>query len=93
MGTAVTMTLGGILGRAMSRPRLLVAMVRAAWRFRARGWWRRPPFLPVPPPEYVEWRMHTAYGDQGRAPTALEMERYVRWANRMHGARRGAGAS
>jgi hypothetical protein len=93
MGTAVTTTLAGIVARAVSRPRLLAAMMRAAWRFRARGWWRRPPFLPVPPPEYLEWRMHTAYGDQGRVPTALELERYVRWANRMHGTRRGGGRS
>jgi hypothetical protein len=88
------MMLSGILGRALSRPRLAFAMLRAAWRFRARGWWRRPPFLPLPPRDYIEWRMHTAYGDQGRAPTAAEVDSYVRWANRMHGTRRaGAGRS
>ena len=66
------------------RPRLLAALLRAAWRFRARAWWRRPPFLPLPPREYVDWRMHTAYGDEGRLPTPGELERYARWANRMH---------
>jgi hypothetical protein len=66
-------------------------MLRAAWRFRARGWWRRPPFLPVPPPEYLAWRLHTAYGETGRLPTVDEVDRYVRWAGRMHGTRR-AGA-
>ena len=58
-------------------------MLRAAWRFRARGWWRRRPFLPLPPPEYLEWRLHTAYGDDGE-PSPDELERYVAWANRMH---------
>lgn len=77
----------GILGRAARRPRLLVSMARAAWRFRARSWWRRPPFLPVPPREYVEWRIHTAYGDEGREPTVTELQRYIEWANRMHRSR------
>lgn len=73
-----------ILRKAAPRPRLLIALLGAAWRFRRRAWWRHPPFLPVPPREYVDWRMHTAYGDEGRTPTAGELERYVRWANRMH---------
>jgi hypothetical protein len=63
-------------------------MLRAAWRFRARGWWHRPPFLPLPPRDYLEWRMHTAYGDAGRQPAIDEVERYLRWANRMHRTRR-----
>jgi hypothetical protein len=88
---AATMTLLGILGRAAARPRLIGSMLRAGWRFRARGWWRRPPFLPVPPSEYVEWRLHTAYGDTGREPTGEEMERYVRWANRLYRGRRARG--
>ncbi|MFW5947591.1 MAG: hypothetical protein ACOCUW_03775, partial [Gemmatimonadota bacterium] len=73
-----------LAGRALVRPRLLVSMLRAAWRFRARGWWRRPPFLPVPPAEYLEWRLQTAYGDDGREPTIQELDRYLRWANRLH---------
>ena len=69
-------------------------MLGAAWRFRARGWWREPPFLPIPPRKYLEWRMHTAYGDGGREPTPGELERYLRWANRMHrSGRAGSGAS
>ncbi len=74
----------GIAARALRRPRLLPPLIRAAWRFRARGWWRRPPFLPLPPRRYLEWRMHTAYGDDGRTPTVDELDRYIRWANRMY---------
>lgn len=81
---ADTRTVMGIVGRALGRPRLLGGLLRAAWRFRARGWWRRPPFLPLPPREYMEWRMHTAYGDGGREPRVDELQRYVRWANRLH---------
>jgi hypothetical protein len=87
-----TTSLFGMLGRALHRPGLLASMARAAWRFRARGWWRRPPFLPVPPRDYVEWRLHTAYGDDGREPTAAELHGFLRWANRMS-ADRGRGGS
>ncbi len=80
-------TVTGIAWRALGRPRLLAGLLRAAWRFRARGWWKRPPFLPVPPREYLEWRMHTAYGDGGRAPRTDELDRYVHWANRQYGER------
>ena len=73
-----------IAAGALRRPRLLPSLIRAAWRFRARGWWRRPPFLPIPPRRYLEWRMHTAYGDDGRTPTVDELDRYIRWANRMY---------
>ena len=86
---ASTTTLLGILARAARRPRVLGGMAQAAWRFRARGWWRRPPFLPLPPRDYVEWRLHTAYGDEGRGPTPAELGRYIAWANRMHRTRRG----
>ena len=79
----------GIARQALGRPRLLVGLLRAAWRFRARGWWKRPPFLPLPPREYMAWRMHTAYGDGERAPRVEELHRYVRWANRLHRTRSG----
>ena len=29
------------------------------------GWWRRPPFLPLPAPDYLRFRMETAYGGAG----------------------------
>jgi len=69
-----------VLAGAAVRPRLLGLLIRSAWRFRARGWYRRPPFLPLPPPEYVDWRLHTAYGEVERAPSPDELERYLRWA-------------
>lgn len=77
-----------VVGRALGRPRLVVALLGAAWRFRRRGWWHRPPFLPLPPGDYLEWRVHTAYGDEARSPEPVELERYLRWANRMHRTRR-----
>ena len=68
---------------ALRRPRLALLLLGAAWRFRARGWFRRPPFLPLPPAEYLEWRMHTAYGDEGAEPTPDELVRYLEWSASM----------
>ena len=68
--------------RAIVRPTLAVDLLRVAWRFRARGWWRRPPFLPVPPAEYVRWRMYTAYGDESAVPPAKDVIKYARWVGR-----------
>src|SRR6267143_4643212 len=50
--------------RALVRPRLAVDLLRLAWSFRAREWYRRPPFVPIPPRDYMRWRMFTAYGDE-----------------------------
>ena len=68
---------------ALRRPRLVPWLIRAGWAFRARGWYRRPPFLPVPPPSYMAWRMETAYGDAGHVPSIDELERYLVWSARM----------
>ena len=68
--------------RALRHPATGMALLRVAWRFRRRGWWRRAPFLPLPSVTYVRWRMHTAYGDDRAVPPAADVERYARWAVR-----------
>ena len=68
--------------RASVRPWLAVDLLRVAWRFRARHWWRKAPFLPLPEREYLRWRMHTAYGDHDAVPPADDVVRYARWAGR-----------
>jgi hypothetical protein len=68
--------------RAVVRPTLAVDLLRVAWRFRARDWWRRAPFLPLPPEEYVRWRMHTAYGDEDTVPPVEDVVRYARWVGK-----------
>src|SRR5438105_13675780 len=54
--------------RALVRPQLAVDLFRLAWSFRARDWYRRPPFLTLPPRDYMQWRMFTAYGDEKAIP-------------------------
>ena len=65
--------------RAPVRPRLAMDLLRLAWSFRARDWWRRPPFLPVPPREYLRWRMFTAYGDENAIPPVDDVANFARW--------------
>jgi hypothetical protein len=38
------------------------------------------PFLPLPDPTYIRWRMFTAYGDHEAVPPAGDVERYAKWA-------------
>jgi hypothetical protein len=65
--------------RAAIRPRLAIDLVRAAWAFRRRGWWRQPPFLPLPDRTYMRWRMYTAYADELAVPPADDVVRFARW--------------
>jgi hypothetical protein len=65
--------------RALVRPRLAVDLLRLVWSFRRRDWIRRAPFLPFPPPEYIRWRMFTAYGDEHAVPPVEDVVRFARW--------------
>ena len=68
-----------LAGRAALSPRLAVDLVRTAWAFRRRGWHARWPFLPLPDPVYLRWRMYTAYGDDAAVPPAADVIRFARW--------------
>jgi hypothetical protein len=68
--------------RSVANPVTAVALLRVAWRFRERGWYRRFPFVPLPSREYVRWRMLTAYGSYDFVPPAADVVRYARWAAR-----------
>jgi hypothetical protein len=65
--------------RALVRPRLALDLLRLTWSFRARQWWRRPPFLPLPPRDYLRWRMFTAYGDADAVPPVQDVVNFARW--------------
>ena len=67
----------------ITRPWLFPLFLSAGWAFRARNWYRTPPFLPLPSREYMRWRMETAYGDpEADAPTD-ELLRFLRWSAAM----------
>lgn len=70
-------------GRALLNPRIAIDLLTMAWAFRRREWWRRAPFLPLPDPTYLEWRLHTAYGDERDIPPVADVLRFARWRRRI----------
>ena len=61
-------------------PSLWPTAVRQALVLAAPGWWRRRPFLPLPSPDYLRFRLQTAYGGDGdRAPEPDDLVTYLRW--------------
>lgn len=74
--------MGGLVTRALVHPAVAAALLRVAWRFRSTGWYRRPPFLPIPDRDYVRWRMDTAYGSPDAVPPVDDVVRYAEWVSR-----------
>lgn len=70
------------------RPALWWPALRALVAFAPTGWWRRPPFLPVPDARYWRFRMETAYGDELSTPGANELVDALRWSRRARARRR-----
>jgi len=71
--------------RALVNPRLALDLLRLAWSFRSRDWYREPPYLPLPPREYLRWRMFTAYGDEAAVPPVEDVVRFARWRREVMG--------
>jgi hypothetical protein len=62
----------------LRRPRLWATALRQFGRTIPRAWWRQRPFLPVPDPAYVRFRIETAYGAHG-SPEAPDVLTYLDW--------------
>jgi hypothetical protein len=60
-------------------PRVALDLLSLAWAFRRRRWWATAPFLPLPDRTYLEWRMHTAYGEERSVPPVEDVLRFARW--------------
>lgn len=71
-----------LTARSLVNPLLAIDLLRVAWRFRHRHWYRRFPFLPLPAVRYLRWRMHTAYGDESAIPPAGDIVAFARWVGR-----------
>lgn len=59
-------------------PSLWPTAVRQARRIARPGWWRHAPFLPLPDPDYLRFRLETQYGT-GRAPEGEDLVVFLRW--------------
>ena len=62
----------------LRRPDLWPTALTQTRRLARRGWWKRPPFLPVPDRDYVRFRMQTAYGSAG-SPAPEDLVAYLNW--------------
>jgi hypothetical protein len=71
------------MARYLSRhPSKMPVVTRAGWRLRARQWWRRPPFLPLPGESYWHFRMITATGSTSATLSAHEVVNAATWSLR-----------
>ena len=68
-----------LAGRGLVNPRLALDLVRTGWAFRRRRWWAAAPFLPLPDPVYLRWRMYTAYASEDAVPPIDDVIRFARW--------------
>ena len=48
-------------------------------------WTSRLPFLPLPDPGYLRWRMLTAYADEAAVPPVDDVVRFARWRRETRG--------
>jgi hypothetical protein len=62
------------------RPRLWWPAVRQVARIARPHWWRRAPFLPIPPLGYLRFRLETAYGSV-TAPAPRDLVAYIDWCS------------
>jgi hypothetical protein len=62
----------------VARPGLWPTAMRQAGRLAPQGWWRRPPFVPVPRRDYLDYRFETQYG-AGGAPEPADVVAYLEW--------------
>ena len=63
----------------VARPTLWLTAARQAHRLAHPGWWRHPPFLPVPDRAYLAFRLETQYGAATARPDPDDLVAYLRW--------------
>ena len=78
-GVAGTRRVVRTLIAILAHPALWATAVRQVGRIAPRHWWRRPPFLPLPEPEYLRFRMETQYGAEHDAIDPADLITYLRW--------------
>ncbi|VAW06698.1 hypothetical protein MNBD_ACTINO01-1600 [hydrothermal vent metagenome] len=60
-------------------PTLWMTALGSAAALAPRRWWMRWPFLPIPDPDVVSWRVTTAYGHGEMALVPEDLILYLRW--------------
>jgi hypothetical protein len=62
-----------------SRPRLWSTALHQYRVSLPRRWWTRRPFLPLPPGDYVRFRLQTQYGSAKNRIEAVDVLNYLSW--------------
>ena len=68
-----------VLGAVIRRPSLWSTAAVEARRFVPDGWLRRRPFLPLPDPEMLRFRLFTQYGDPEPRVVVGDVVAWLRW--------------
>ncbi|MDE0606166.1 MAG: hypothetical protein OXH78_03310 [Acidimicrobiaceae bacterium] len=68
-----------VLGAVIRRPSLWATAMLEARRFVPDDWLRRRPFLPLPAPEMLRFRLSTQYGDPESRVVASDVVVWLRW--------------
>jgi hypothetical protein len=73
-----------VLPAVLAHPSIWWAGLAAVARLSRRGWWRRPPFLPLPGRSYWDFRLVTAFGGSGRQSVldGRDVVAYLQWCRR-----------
>ncbi len=77
----VGLPMADVMTALVRRPDLWSTALRAALSLAPAGWWRRSPFLPLPDPDWLRFRMSTAYGGDGNVGTdsAFHTDDLITW--------------
>ena len=67
----------------LARPDLWRPALRQARLLVPRGWWRRAPFLPIPDPQWLAFRLTTAYGDRRAGIDPDDLLTWLYWSKTM----------
>lgn len=71
-----------VVGEVLRRPWLWGTAVVVTLRLARPGWWRRAPFLPLPDPDYLHFRLETQYGGAGTGdPDPADLVAYLSWCH------------
>lgn len=62
----------------LRRPTLWGVAITQTLRLAPSGWWRRSPFLPLPDPAYLRFRLETQYGSD-HEPEPEDVVTYLHW--------------
>jgi hypothetical protein len=73
-----------VVATVVAHPSTWPAVWRTVRAMAPQRWWRRPPFLPVPPRRYLEFRLLTHYGSTNVAPSGADVMSYISWCADEH---------